>query len=378
MEESNLWTRPFLQIIAINFLIFFSFNMLNPTLPLYLQQLEVDDTFIGIFIALFTLGSVAMRPVGGRIIDSFNKKRIFLLTLFLLASFIYSYALFRVIALLMLVRLLHGVVWGISSTTSSTLATAAIPRVKLGKGMGYFGLSTAFSLAFAPAVALSIFSHGDFQHVIYTSVGMLVLAFLLTLIYPYKEKTDNRTKKSVAMIERSAILPAVMIACTTLTMSAVTSFISLYAHSLGIENIGPFFTIYAIALLLVRPLLGALIDRRGIMVAILPSFAALFVALLLLSSAHHLPALLFSGFLYGAGFGGAQTALQTLSVMHAPPERYGAANATFFIGFDIGIGFGALLAGFLSDTIGYHMMYFSLTGFILLATLMALKFKPSK
>ncbi len=372
-DNKTLWTRPFVQIIAVNFLIFFSFNMLNPTLPVYLKQLEIPDSAIGIFLSLFTLGSVGMRPFGGHLIDNLNKKHLFLLGLCLLGVLIYSYALFQIMALLMVVRLLHGLVWGISSTTTSTLATLAIPRARLGKGMGYFGLSTAFSLAFAPAVALSILNEESFTYVIHTSVAMLVLAFLIAIFYPHQEGTRPRKEKSKGLIERTALLPATMIACVTLTMSAVTSFISLFAHQLGIENIGSFFTIYAIALLLVRPLIGTVIDKYGMMVAVMPSLASLMLALLLLATAQNLPMLLLSGFLYGAGFGGAQTALQTLSVMYVPPERYGVANATFFIGFDIGIGIGALLAGFLSDVIGYRLMYLWLIAFILFAALLAVQ-----
>ena len=88
--------------------------------------------------------------------------------------------------------------------------------------------------------------------------------------------------------------------------------------------------------------------------------------------------LLASGFLYGAGYGGAQSTLQSLAVMNAPSEHYGAANGTFFIGFDFGYGIGALLAGILSDHIGYASMYLSLTSFLVLAAVLVLKFHPQR
>ena len=88
--------------------------------------------------------------------------------------------------------------------------------------------------------------------------------------------------------------------------------------------------------------------------------------------------LLLSGFLYGVGYGGSQSTLQSLAVMNAPSSRYGAANGTFFVGFDFGYGIGALLAGILSEIIGYANMYLFLILFLLIATMLVLCFHPHK
>ena len=44
-------------------------------------------------------------------------------------------------------------------------------------------------------------------------------------------------------------------------------------------------------------------------------------------------------------------------MISAPPERRGAANATYFTGFDAGLGLGSLLAGFLANALGYSTMF---------------------
>ena len=54
----KLWTRPFIMIMGINFLIFLSFNMINPSLPLYFQDLGISETMTGVCISIFTVGSV--------------------------------------------------------------------------------------------------------------------------------------------------------------------------------------------------------------------------------------------------------------------------------------------------------------------------------
>ena len=46
-----------------------------------------------------------------------------------------------------------------------------------------------------------------------------------------------------------------------------------------------------------------------------------------------------------------------MAVLNSPPDRIGAANATFFNGFDGGIGFGSILSGALTAWFTYSQMY---------------------
>lgn len=60
---------------------------------------------------------------------------------------------------------------------------------------------------------------------------------------------------------------------------------------------------------------------------------------------------------YGVGFGAIQPSLQAWIIQRAAPERRGAANATFFSAFDLGIGLGALILGPIAAATNYAMMY---------------------
>lgn len=46
-----------------------------------------------------------------------------------------------------------------------------------------------------------------------------------------------------------------------------------------------------------------------------------------------------------------------MAVHIAPPNRRGAANSTFLCAYDIGIGLGGGIAGFLISSLGYSQMY---------------------
>lgn len=54
----------------------------------------------------------------------------------------------------------------------------------------------------------------------------------------------------------------------TAVMGANSSFIAVFAYERGVANIGAYFIVYAIAMILSRPFIGKLIDRYGLSVAV--------------------------------------------------------------------------------------------------------------
>jgi len=177
------------------------------------------------------------------------------------------------ILVLLIIRFIHGFGWGASSTASSTIASDIIPKSRLGEGMGYFGLTSTLAMAVAPALGLELLSVYGFNMVFYTSAGVVLISIFIALLIKYhkpdvlpKPEPDVLVKsEETGIIERSAILPAIVIFFVTMTYGAIVSFIALYAGQKQIENIGLFFTIYAVALLISRPYFGRLTDRKALL-----------------------------------------------------------------------------------------------------------------
>lgn len=365
MSTTKLWTKPFVMILVINFLLFLSLNMVAPALPIYFQKIGFSQTLTGASLSFYTLGSFLVRPIAGATLDRFGHRTIFFVTTVILIFLCIAHTWTTSIVLLLFLRFLYGLDWGFASTTTSTIATTSIPRHMVGRGMGMFGVSLSLAPAFAPILAIELMNRYEFSGMIYVSTGVLVTALILSFFFPFAKqpavaKTDTTQRKLLdknAMIERTAVLPAIIICLSTLTMGPITTYVPLYALTMGMKNVGFFFSVFAIGIIIVRAAIGPIMDRFGPVATSMPSFLLMFSAMIILSMANSLPLLLLSGFLYGMGNGGAQTVMQSLAVMHAPSDRFGAANGTFFIGFDVGIGAGGLLGGLLIDHLGFSTMY---------------------
>ena len=75
--------------------------------------------------------------------------------------------------------------------------------------------------------------------------------------------------------------------------------------------------------------------------------------------------LLAAGLILGMGFGNFQSAGQAVSLSLVSKSRFAQATTTFFIFFDLGIGLGPYLFGFMIPAAGYDGMYQTLAFVVL-------------
>ncbi|MFZ5767408.1 MAG: MFS transporter [Bacillota bacterium] len=390
-SRAPLWTRDFILVSLANLAVFTGFQMLTPTMPVYVKFLGGRETVMGLIVGVFTLSAVGVRPFVGWALDAVGRRAVFLSGLAIFVVSALSYAWAPSIAVLLGIRLLHGLGWGFSTTAAGTIAADVIPKARLGEGMGFFGLASTIAMAVAPALGLFIIHRFSFALLFGTSAALAFTALVLASRIRYGDYRittghdrpalaaaghnrpiregagqDSRTSAAVspaqpapgpAFFEPRAVRPAlVMLLCNT-TYGAIVTFLALYALEQGIPNIGPFFTVYAATLALTRALSGLIIDRRGFDAVVVPGLVCVATAMFLLSRAYRLWMFLAAAAFCGLGFGAIGPGMQALAVRGLPPYRRGAANGTFYMGFDLGIGLGAILWGAVSQAIGYAGMY---------------------
>ena len=153
----------------------------------------------------------------------------------------------------------------------------------------------------------------------------------------------------------------------TVTFGGIASFLPLYATQKGIASIELYFLVYAIFLMVSRTFAGKIYDKKGHQYVYLPGTVLIFVAMLLLSWLPSTFVMLIAAALYGLGFGSVQPALQAWAVDKSPDNRKGMANETFFSFFDLGIGIGAMVFGQLASLYGYHAIYLTAAGSVMLS-----------
>lgn len=352
-EKEPLWTKNFVLLIFVNLLMFVSFQLYPPSLPPYLKSLGVAESLLGWYTASTTLTAFLIRPLIGMLLDSYGRKYVFLCGLFFVLLIVALMSFFPYAVPLLFLRFFHGFGWGTITTSSATAATDNIPKKRMGEGIGYFSLSISLSLAIGPAIALSL----PIDKLLRLSVYLMAAAILGASVLQYRSVPKTGQKKLKFAVEKTALMPTAVICISNVCFGALVTFLVIYSQFRGISNISSFYVLYALMLMVTRPFIGKLVDRNLYLFTMLLGLVSFVFALLCIAFAENLLMFNIGAVLYGLGQGAVQTTAQTLSVINASKDKIGIANATFAMGFDVGLSAGAVLSGILVSWVGYSAMF---------------------
>lgn len=374
-KPARLWSRDFILIIVINFLVFLNHLMVLSTFPFYVEHLGGSEAVSGLAAAAFSIVAVVCRPIIGWMLDCGKRRAILMLGLAGMTLMPMGYLALGVLYLALLCRMLHGASLAFSNTSTATLATDVIPRSRFAEGMGMFGMATALATACAPALGLALKDRFGFTVLFAVAAASTLIALALFLGVKTPPVAVQPKKLSFrGLLDRDALPASVTALVFMFTYGALENFTAKFAAEAGLPSGGLFFTIMAAALLLTRLTAGKVTDRHGESVFAYTCNAAMFAAFLFMGLWPNPVTYLLSAVLAGYGFGGLEPALQSMAVAIAPPERRGSANSTFLCAYDIGIGVGGGIAGVLISAVGYGWMFVLMSVFNVLAVLIYVRF----
>lgn len=369
-NQTTLWTKDFISITIINFFIFLSFQMIIATLPLHVENVGGNQNVIGLMTGLATISAFLIRPITGIALDRLGRRIVFIVGHIILIITTYFLGAYN-IWLIIIIRFINGTGWGLSSTSSMTIASDTIPIKRFGEGVGLFNLSNGLGMALGPLIGLSILNASGFNYVVTLCAVLGIIALILSQFIKYKKidkaKVEENRSKKFLPFEKESLRPSLLIAIITITYGSIIAFIPLYGVEQGIENIGLYFTIYAFFLMFIRPIAGKMIDKKGFDIFVYSGIIILILSMVILSRSTNIIIFIISAALYGIGFGLLESSLLTMAVTYAPEGKIGGANATFFACFDGGIGLGSIIAGLLASSVGYSRMYLLMAIPILIA-----------
>lgn len=369
--KETLWTKEFVIVSFINFLVTLVFYLLMVTIAKYaVNEFHVSASTAGLVSSIFIIGALLGRLGGGRIISQLGSKKTLLygVIAFLMTTFLYFIAVN--ITLLFIVRLMQGIAAGLVGTVTGTIIAQIVPAHRRGEGIGYFSLSLIIATAIGPYFGLLLlqkFGGFDVIFMINATLSIIVVGMFFLIKFPdYLTKMAGSSQTAQQehtgflskFIESRAVPISFVALFVGFAYSGVLSFMSLYTVEIDLEKIGGyFFLIYAVVVILTRPVTGKLLDARGANVVIYPCLLIFAIGMYLFSSAAASIVFIVAAILIGIGYGNFTSVAQAVAVKEVPHERMGLATSTFYIFYDFGLGFGPYLLGMLVPFIGYRAIF---------------------
>ena len=366
MEEvkERLWNRNFIKVCTGNFMLFFSFYLIMPLLPLYLHDtFQASEQMIGIVLAGYTVTALIIRPFGGFMVDSYPRKTVLMVCYFTFFIFFAGYFLAWTVLLFAIVRTLHGFSFGSATVANSTMAIDVLYPSRRAEGIGYYGLSNNLAMATGPTIAIYLYGIvPDFHYMFALSLVTSGIGFFVISTVKPRQRELAKEKRPMSL-DRFFLLKgwreSITMACFSFSYGVLSTYLAIYGEKeLHITSgTGTFFMLMAIGLIASR-LLGSRSLRQG---KITQNAAAGMVMSLigysLFALVQHPIAYYASALIIGLGNGHMCPAYQTMFINLAPNSQRGTANSTFLTSWDAGLGLGVLIGGWSAEFLGYQCAF---------------------
>jgi MFS family permease len=314
---------PLLPVFSAQLIVMIGFGALLPVLPLFAQEHGIDAAQLGFVIAAWAVAKLICEPIFGWWADRHRRKPQMVLGLVIFAVVSLLPLFLTTFTALFVLRFIAGAATGLYDPAARGMVVEATDPDERGEAFGYYGAFQVGGFAFGPAIGAlgsAIFGGYGFPF-LFTFALSLVAAFVVARYVAdrphivesarFEHHPDARPLPAGVLFSASetaavpddgpvpaqaplsAVFNRVVVAVLVIAFGLHLSFgtyevvWSLYLVALGasIAWVGLTFVIFAIPEMIIGPVSGRLVDRRGPIPFVIGSSVVIMVSGALYASA---------------------------------------------------------------------------------------------
>lgn len=366
----------YLTTLVITFLFALALQMTLPTMPIYLTTFDIPLRWIGLIASLLSLSALASRPLCAWLIHRLDAIWVGVIgaVSYLIVYLVFAFSPDPI--WIVFARILQGIGICFVSTSTATLISRSLSDEELLKGMGTYAIFNQASSAIGPYLGMLMIVGDQFTRMF---VATAILAFLGTALFivlrfqsgKIEVKAEEHVKAKLPIYKTRALFPSLVVMVLLFLQSGMANFLSFFARQQGIPNVGFFFLVSFLGLLVARVLTTRIMARYqlpSVFVAIGSLYALMFLGLTLTGSIVMWGLLaIVQGFCHNFLY----VVLNTMVVRHVGYHEKASANVLFFAFSDIGYFFGGLIWGAVADAFSYDATIYGSALVIFIGMLLA-------
>lgn len=359
-EPDKLLNWKYIVFVGLQTLNFTLFYVGFPVIPKYAVSIGYTIAEAGFIAGVLPIAALLTRPISGYSIDHYDRKRTMLATLIICGLSIAAFPLTDKWILLIILRVIYGASFSFFSMILVSCATDYIPKRNMAEGVSYFGLGVAIAAAIGPPIGLGINASLGARALFFIMGGLTILSAVIVFFVPVVKKEVSKAKERISVhnfIEKKVILYAILVIPFTFSMGFINSFFALTAEARHIQGYSIFFTVFAVAMMVLKPISGKVQDKFGLAPVLIPALALTALGLGIISIGQTLLVMIVAALLLAFGQGSGQPALLATCVSTADYARRGVALSTYYIGLDFGNGIGNIAGSGVASALGYKGAY---------------------
>ena len=364
-KEKSIYTKDVILVMAASFFFMFSTMFVNPLINGYAKSLGASSAFAGVIVGIMSIASMFLRPIAGNLTDKLSKYCLSLIGGILIMVGVIGYVIAPASNWLLIFRLINGAGFVLCTVCMSTWLAFLVPRAHVGQAMGFYGLMNALAMAVAPALAINVYQKTGYRLALIASA---IAAFMMVIIIQFvgnraNPKKGTAKKKSGSshqfkIIQKNVLPIALLTTLFAFPYFATQADLVTYAQERHLNvKVGSFFLIYAVVLLVIRIFLKNFFDTVKFGIWFWVSIGATLIYLLLLSTMKNNLMMALAAAFMAVGYGVIYSILQSTALLLAPISEQGLASSTFYLGLDIGMAFGPIIMGLISDLLPIKFFY---------------------
>jgi MFS family permease len=357
-QETGLaFFRPFLPLFGTIFFCLLSVGASLATLPFYVtEKLGGGNLAVGFVVATIAVAAIVARPIAGRLADRRGYKPVFMAGAVAcsLAGVLYFLSLH--VAVLVPVRLVHGIGEAAVYTAGAAWLVAICPPARRGRVVGLYGTAMWLGITLG-ALFGELLRDGIGYGAVWTfCIVMPLVGLALAAATPPPAQTGGAAKP--VLVPRGAVVPGIALSLASLGYGALAAFVALHLDARGIAGGVAAFNAYGVAYVGVRLVLGNWPDRFGPRRVAFGSGLVEAVGLLLVAAAPNLAVAVIGGFVMGSGLSLLFPALALIVINQTAPSQQGGAIGTFTSFWDLGVALGGPLGGIIVGISNYPQIFY--------------------
>ena len=395
LKRERLFSKDFILIMTAGTGTAFMNNFFVITLALHINAIGGLQAHTGIIAMVYAIAALIMRPVAGVMTDKYGRVKLLVIGAFICAVTCFLYGLTILIPMLIVIRTVMGIGFGMHSTCAGAAAADILPRSRLAEGVGIFGLGATVAHAVGPGFAIAIVANGeiaDFRLLFFIAAGLCTMSTIANANIKYEKKRRQAALELAAEAEASNAETSVVapedakpeklpktflgfeyavftpIAAMTLLFignAGKTLYLPAFALNSNLGNPALYFAFSAAGVFISRLVFGKVVDRRGADIVVIPGVLIMIAGMFTIPLVTSLPMLVALGFPLGLAQGAVMPTFNALIFRRCSAARRGTASGAFFIAIDLGFAIGSPFHGALLDAFGYRHMFW--TGAILVS-----------
>lgn len=360
-KKATLWTWEFVLLLCITLFNGVAGMMTIPLVTEFAMTIGADLTMASTVSGLMSIVSMVVCPIAGFLADRISRKKILVFANLGYGLGFILHAFCTNLVSLFIVRSFTGIFFGVTNVVNIAYSANYISRERMGEGLGYVSLASIVAQAMGPSIGIWLLDSSGYAMTFIGAGLSAIVTMTIVLIMPDKEgKKDLSQAKKIVLKDLFALEFTGFMLMAVLFSSAnglVSTYIKLIARERNIENIALFFTVYSASMVVLRPLTGKLMDKKGVFIILIPAFFFAAFGMTCIGIGQSLGMMLAAGLFKALGQGSGTPSLQAYCVKTLDKSRAGVASSTILIGQSIGNAVSPIVGSFVVKSSGYEVLF---------------------